>query len=139
MKAYHLPHCRNSPTYLNFADRKLFVNLSLKLRFFYEAYSDFMADLSTNIRLAVDSGKVAMGVNGVVDSIKQNHAKLVIVAQKNRKDILEDVRHMCKVAGIKVVVYKGDSIQLGAVCGKPFSVSTLSIIEQGHSKILEEN
>jgi large subunit ribosomal protein L30e len=87
----------------------------------------------------VDSGKVVMGVNGVVDSIKRNHAKLVIVAQKNRKDILEDVQHMCKVANIKVVVYQGDSIKLGAVCGKPFSVSTLSIIEQGHSKILEEN
>lgn len=80
-----------------------------------------------------------MGVNGVVDSIKQNHARLVIAAEKNRKDILDDVQHMCKVANIKLVIYRGDSMQLGAVCGKPFSVSVLSIIEQGHSKILEEN
>ncbi|MCL4411212.1 50S ribosomal protein L30e, partial [Candidatus Marsarchaeota archaeon] len=30
----------------------------------------------------------------------------------------------------------GNPIELGAVCGKPYSVSTLAIIEAGNSNIL---
>ncbi len=97
-----------------------------------------MTDLSTNIRLAVDSGKVALGVNEVLSSIRGNKAKLVVAASKNKKEILQDVQHISKVANVKIILYEGDTMQLGAICGKPYSVSVLSIIEEGHSKILEE-
>jgi large subunit ribosomal protein L30e len=97
-----------------------------------------MADLANNIRLAVDSGKVAMGLNNVMDSIKKNDAKLIVVASKNREDILNDIQHLSKVSNIKTVMFEGNSIELGAVCGKPYSISALSVIEQGNSKILEE-
>ena len=40
-----------------------------------------MVELNNGIRLAVDSGKVAIGANKVVDSIKANEAKLVVVAK----------------------------------------------------------
>ncbi len=97
-----------------------------------------MADLANNIRLAVDSGKVALGVNKVLDTIKENNAKLIIMASKNRKDILDDVQHLSKVSNIKTIMFDGNSMELGAVCGKPYSVSVLSVIEEGHSRILEE-
>jgi large subunit ribosomal protein L30e len=35
--------------------------------------------------------------------------------------------------------FEGSSIELGAVCGKPFSVNSLAVIEAGESKILNEN
>jgi len=97
-----------------------------------------MADLSTNIRLAVDSGEVALGVNKVMDSIKGNSAKLVVAASTNKREILEDMRHITKVASVKLVMFDGNSMELGAVCGKPYSVSVLSVISEGNSKILEE-
>ena len=100
--------------------------------------SVLMADLSTNIRLAVDSGKVALGVNKVMDTIKDNSAKLIVAAANGKQGTIQDVQHMSKIANIKVVLFSGNSIELGAVCGKPFSVSVLSILEEGHSKILEE-
>ena len=85
-----------------------------------------MADLSTNIRLAVDSGEVALGVNKVMDSIKGNSAKLVVAASTNKREILEDMRHVTKIANVKLVMFDGNSMELGAVCGKPFSVSGLA-------------
>jgi large subunit ribosomal protein L30e len=97
-----------------------------------------MADLANNIRLAVDSGKVAMGVNSVMDSIKQNNAKLIVIASKNREDILQDVQHLSKVSNIKTVMFEGNSIELGAICGKPYSISVLAVLEAGNSRILEE-
>jgi large subunit ribosomal protein L30e len=97
-----------------------------------------MADLSTNIRLAVDSGKVAMGARGVVSTIKKNTSKMIITAANGRGDTVSDIAHLSKIANIKLVKFEGNSIELGAVCGKPYSVSALSIIDPGNSKILEE-
>jgi large subunit ribosomal protein L30e len=97
-----------------------------------------MADLSNDIRLAVDSGKTALGLNSVMDSIKENDAKLIIIASKNKKQNMGDIQHMADIAGIKIIKFEGNPVELGAVCGKPFSVSTLSIIEPGNSSILKE-
>jgi large subunit ribosomal protein L30e len=97
-----------------------------------------MADITNDIRLAVDSGKTAVGINSVLDSVKNNTAKLIVVASKNKESAVQDMERIAKISGIKVIVFDGTSLDLGAVCGKPFSVSTLAVIEQGNSKILEQ-
>ena len=97
-----------------------------------------MADLANDIRLAVDSGKTAIGLNTVVESIKNNSAKLVIVADKAKQSNLQDIQHVASIAGIRVIKFEGNPVELGAVCGKPFSISTLSVIEAGNSNILKE-
>ena len=78
-----------------------------------------MADITKDIRLAVDSGKTAIGINKVTASIKDNTAKLVIVASKNKKDTLQDIEHIAKISDIRVITFEGTSIELGALCGKP--------------------
>lgn len=97
-----------------------------------------MADLANDIRLAVDSGKTALGLNTVVESIKNSSAKLVIVAEKNKESNLHDILHIADIAGIKVIKFEGDPVELGAVCGRPFSISALSILEPGNSNILKD-
>jgi large subunit ribosomal protein L30e len=97
-----------------------------------------MADLTNDIRLAVDSGKTAIGLNTVISSIKENDAKVIIVATKNKEGNLQDLMHMANVAGIKVIPFEGNPVELGAVCGKPFSVSAVSVIEPGNSNILKD-
>ncbi len=98
-----------------------------------------MANLASDIRLAVDSGEVAIGINSVMESISSGKAKLVVASVKNKPGVLSDIEHVTKLADIKLIVFDGDSIQLGTVCGKPYSVSVMSIIEQGNSNILNEN
>lgn len=97
-----------------------------------------MADLTNDIRLAVDSGKTALGLNTVIDSIRDSSAKLVIVATKNKESNLQDILHVANIAGIKVMKFEGNPVELGAACGKPFSISTLSVIDAGHSNILKD-
>ncbi len=97
-----------------------------------------MTDLTNNIRLAVDSGKVAFGINSVTDSLRDNRAKLVVAAKGAKQDTLQDIAHQSKISAVRLVLFEGNSMELGAVCGKPFSVSVLSIIDPGNSKILEE-
>jgi large subunit ribosomal protein L30e len=96
-----------------------------------------MADLENNIRLAVDSGKVALGINKVANTIESNVAKLVVVASKGKGGSVEDIKHLSKVANVRLLTYDGTSMELGTVCGKPYSVSALAVIEPGNSKILD--
>lgn len=98
-----------------------------------------MADLTNDIRLAVDTGKTKVGFNKVVDSIKDNTAKLIVLAKVNDNTISEDIKHLTKVSDIKLLLYDGNSMELGALCGKPFSVSVLSVIEAGSSGILKDD
>jgi large subunit ribosomal protein L30e len=96
-----------------------------------------MADLAGDIRLAVDSGKAAIGFKSVSDSLLNNSAKLVVLAKKNRRETTEDIMHLTKVGNIGFIIYNGNPMELGAICGKPFSVSVLSIMEPGNSHILD--
>lgn len=97
-----------------------------------------MADLANDIRLAVDSGEAVFGVKESMDSIVASKAKIVIVASSNKKDRINDVMHLAKFSDVKVVVFEGNPMNLGVVCGKPYSVSVLSIMEPGSSNILNE-
>lgn len=96
-----------------------------------------MPDLSNDIRLAVDSGSTALGIRSVLKSVKTNKAKLIIAASKNKAENISNIKHLAGVSGINFTEFSGTPVDLGTLCGKPFSVSVLSIIDPGHSKILE--
>ena len=97
-----------------------------------------MADLSNDIRLAVDSGKVAFGIKEATATIADSSAKAVVVASVNKDGRVHDVMHMAKISEIKVLLFKGNPADLGVVCGKPYSVSALSVVNPGSSNILNE-
>ncbi len=89
-----------------------------------------------DIRLAVDSGDVALGARQVIRSIESNSAKLVVIASGNKADTINDIKYITGISGIKLEVFTGNSMELGSVCGKPYSVSVLAVIDPGNSNIL---
>jgi large subunit ribosomal protein L30e len=97
-----------------------------------------MTNISGSIRLAVDSGNVALGERSSITAIMNNTAKLVIVALKNKKGRIEDIEHLAKLNDIKIYKFDGNAMDLGAVCGKPYSVSVLAVIDAGNSSILKD-
>ena len=98
-----------------------------------------MADLNKDLRLAVDTGSVVIGTEETMKAVSGNRAKLVVVSTKGKAETLADIAHQCNVAGIKLVKFNGNSVELGTVCGKPYSVNSLAVIEPGNSKILSED
>jgi large subunit ribosomal protein L30e len=98
-----------------------------------------MADLIRDLRLAVDTGNVVIGPKEVLKVVVSNAAKLIIIAEKGKKGSVEDIAHMCGVAGIKMIKYAGGSMALGTACGKPYSVNAIAVLDQGHSQILSES
>jgi large subunit ribosomal protein L30e len=97
-----------------------------------------MSDLNNDVRLAVDTGKVSLGHREVLRAISSSKAQAVVIAKTGKKSTIDDINHMCKIADIRIIVFNGGSVELGTVCGKPYSINSLAIVEPGNSKILEE-
>lgn len=72
-------------------------------------------------------------------SISDSSVQAVIIATKGKKEIIDDIVHTCSVAQVKVLKFNGNSLELGALCGKPHSVNALAVIKAGSSNILTEN
>lgn len=96
-----------------------------------------MIDVNKAIVTTVKTGKVLFGVNNAVRNAKTGKAKLVIVASNCPQKTRDDIEYYCKLSNIPVVIYNGTSIDLGAVCGKPFTVSALTVRKPGDSDILK--
>ena len=96
-----------------------------------------MIDVNKAIVTTVKTGKVLFGVNNAVRNAKTGKAKLIIVASNCPQKTRGDIEYYCKLSNIPVVIYNGTSIDLGAVCGKAFTVSALIIREPGDSDILK--
>ena len=96
-----------------------------------------MIDVNKAIATTVKTGKVLFGVNNAVRNAKTGKAKLIIVASNCPQKTRGDIEYYCKLSNIPVVIYNGTSIDLGVVCGKPFTVSALTVREPGDSDILK--
>lgn len=95
-------------------------------------------DVDRSIRVAVDTGDVTLGSEKSIQSLKLGKGQLVIVAANTPKDIVEDVEYYTNLSDIPSYTYKGSSVELGSVCGKPFTVATLIVNDPGDSTILDD-
>jgi large subunit ribosomal protein L30e len=93
-------------------------------------------DIDKAITTVVKTGKVFFGAKSAIQNAKTGKARLIISAANCPKNIREDIEYYCKLSNVPLVIYKGSSIDLAAVCSKPFIISALSIKEPGDSEIL---
>ena len=95
-------------------------------------------DVDRGIRVAVDTGDVTLGSEKSIQSLKLGKGHLVVVARNAPKDIIEDVEYYANLSEISSFVYDGTSVDLGSVCGKPFTVATLIVNDPGDSTLLDD-
>jgi large subunit ribosomal protein L30e len=86
-------------------------------------------DISRALKSAITTGKVQFGLDQTLKAVKAGQAQMIILARNCPSQELKD-------ADVKIHVYEGNNMELGALCGKPFSVSALAIIDKGSSNIL---
>ncbi|MDI6690734.1 MAG: 50S ribosomal protein L30e [Candidatus Bathyarchaeota archaeon] len=94
-------------------------------------------DVDKAIATAVKTGKVSFGANAALQNAKTGKAKMIILAVNCPTTTREDIEYYCKLSKVPLITYKGSSLDLASVCGKPFTISALSIREPGDSEILE--
>ena len=96
-----------------------------------------MIDVDKAIATAVKTGKVTFGANSAIQSAKTGKAKLIILSANCPGAIREDIEYYCKLSDLSLITYKGSSLDLAALCSKPFAISALIIREPGDSEILK--
>ncbi|UCE73911.1 MAG: 50S ribosomal protein L30e [Methanomassiliicoccales archaeon] len=90
-------------------------------------------DINKALKTAVLTGKVLFGFEQTMKAVSTGKAKLIIVSQNCPDEHLSMIKKHKKIPYFK---FDGTNIELGSACGKPFSVSMLSILSAGESEIL---
>jgi large subunit ribosomal protein L30e len=96
-----------------------------------------MIDVNKAITTTAKTGKIQFGANSALKSVKAKKAKLIVLASNCPQSIKQDIEYYCKLSEVPVSVFRGESTDLGALCGKPFDVSVLIVKEPGDSNILK--
>jgi large subunit ribosomal protein L30e len=87
------------------------------------------------IREIVRSGKVVIGFRRSVKNAKIGKVKALIVAQKIPGEMLSEILYIAKIGDLPVIMFRGGSIDLGTLVGKPFPVSTIGVLDTGNVSI----
>lgn len=87
-------------------------------------------DISRALKAAISTGKVEFGLDQTEKAVKAGKAQMIVISSNCPSTELSNTKD------VKIHVFDGNNMELGALCGKPFSVSALAIIDKGTSNIL---
>ena len=92
-------------------------------------------DLSRQLKNAIATGDLRFGQRQALDACARGEAKVVIFAANCPNDFIDELH----ANHPEVTKFRASMVnrELGTACGKPFSVSTLSIIDAGDSDLLQ--
>jgi large subunit ribosomal protein L30e len=96
-----------------------------------------MVDISKALRTAVDTGQVLLGSEQSVKSVLRGEGKLVVLAKNCPDRTKQSLAHYAQLSQIPILPFEGSSLELGTVCGKPHPISVLTVLQEGHSDILQ--
>ncbi len=84
------------------------------------------------------TGKIIVGFRQSYLSTLNGKSKLVLLAKNCPPNIEKRIYMASKMVGVPMVKIELSSNEIGYILGKPFRVSTLSVLDPGSSNILEE-
>jgi large subunit ribosomal protein L30e len=84
-------------------------------------------ELDKLIREKTKEKEVVIGYKNVIKFLKTGKPELVVVADNIPDDKKKMIELNAKISKIQLKEYPKDNVNLGLVCGKPFSVSVLAI------------
>lgn len=87
------------------------------------------------IKNIVRGGKVAIGFRRSSRLLKIGRLKAVILAEGSPRSIVSDTLYYAKLGGVPVILFKGSSMDLGNLIGKPFPVTVIGVIDPGNVSI----
>ncbi|MBT3476881.1 MAG: 50S ribosomal protein L30e [Euryarchaeota archaeon] len=92
-------------------------------------------DLSRQLKNAIATGDLRFGQRQALDACARGEAKVVIFAANCPNEFIDELH----ANHPEVTKFRASMVnrELGTACGKPFSVSTLSIIDAGDSDLLQ--
>ncbi len=91
-------------------------------------------DLNRQLKTAISSGELTFGQNQTIDACANGNAKLVIFAANCPQDYIDSLR--ARHPDVPMHRIELVNRELGAACAKPFSISTICVLNEGNSELL---
>lgn len=88
-----------------------------------------MVDLNRIVSSGVKSGKILFGTKQTLKIAKSGKVAVLVAASNCPSKIIHELENYSSLSKIPLFVFPSSSTDLGTVCGKPFSISTLAIKE----------
>ena len=76
---------------------------------------------------ALKENRLLVGSKSVMKGIRNGRVSAVFFAENIPQSIRNDLEYYAKVSGVEVNAFKGNSAQLGELCGKPFKILLVGI------------
>ncbi|MCX6801773.1 MAG: 50S ribosomal protein L30e [Candidatus Diapherotrites archaeon] len=93
-------------------------------------------DFEKELRRAVDTGKAEFGYRTSEKSMLLGKGKMLVTSAGLPARQKEKLSHVAGLSGIPVYDSDKSALKLGSICGKPFPVTAMVVLEPGKSKIL---
>ena len=81
----------------------------------------------TEIKKALEAGKVIIGTDRTLKYLKLGKLKKVFMSTNCPKRVKDDIEHYGKMAKVDVVSLEQPNDELGVICKKQYSISVLSL------------
>jgi large subunit ribosomal protein L30e len=96
-------------------------------------------DIKRELGVVRMTGKYIVGFRQSYLSVVKGSAKAVILANNTPSDLRAVMEVAAKTSGVPVIYANIDSRELGKAIGKPFWVSTITVLDPGNSSILGDH
>ena len=93
-----------------------------------------MVDIERAFKSVMKEGKVTIGLKKTKKMLIEGKAKMIVVARNCPEK--EKIKELAREKNVPVFEFSGKGVELGPVCGKPFSISTFAVLDEGKTDIL---
>lgn len=94
--------------------------------------------IEVELKRAFRTGKVLAGVKETEESLLLGTAKGVIVSRDLPKLNFLRLKYLCSLAKTQFLALEHPPLEIGKIVGLSYSISALSVLDGGKSKILQE-
>ncbi len=94
-------------------------------------------DVDEELRKSVRTGEAVLGSNETLEATKSGESKLTVISATCSREVEEKLEEYAEDNGVSLYYYSGGGRALGLALGKPFSASTMAVIDPGDSNALE--
>jgi len=94
-------------------------------------------DVNEELKKVLKEGEVIIGEKRAKKGILLGKVKLIILSSDLPERMKDEFKHYAEMSEIPFYDYPGTSKDLGYTCAKPFPISSLAVVNEGGSKILQ--
>jgi len=95
-----------------------------------------MSSLDDELKRAISTGKVLLGSRSVLREVGLGRTKIVVIASNCPEDLREKITKVAGLSNIPVIQHPKTGLDLGILCGRPFTVSAMAVKDAGESRIM---